>query len=92
MTRGIHYFSTELKTKIDVIPRSCFKFAQAICPFFLGQKEKLMTKVQGVNLETNLCYVTRVHSVLALTTLNYVCLNHGDLKFFYIFNHYKYLS
>ena len=25
MIRGIHYFSTELKTKIDVIPRSCFK-------------------------------------------------------------------
>ena len=26
MIRGIHYFSTELKTKIDVIPRSCFKY------------------------------------------------------------------
>ena len=26
MIRGIHYFSTELKTKIDVIPRGCFKF------------------------------------------------------------------
>ena len=25
MIRGIHYFSTEFKTKIDVIPRSCFK-------------------------------------------------------------------
>ena len=25
MIRGIHYFSTELKTKIDVIPRGCFK-------------------------------------------------------------------
>ena len=25
MIREIHYFSTELKTKIDVIPRSCFK-------------------------------------------------------------------
>ena len=25
MIRGIHYFSTKLKTKIDVIPRSCFK-------------------------------------------------------------------
>ena len=24
MIRGIHYFSTELKTKIDVIPRSFF--------------------------------------------------------------------
>ena len=24
MIRGIHYFSTELKTKIDVIPRSCY--------------------------------------------------------------------
>ena len=24
MIRGIHYFSTELKTKIDVIPMSCF--------------------------------------------------------------------
>ena len=24
MIRGIHYFSTELKTKIDVIPRGCF--------------------------------------------------------------------
>ena len=23
MIRGINYFSTELKTKIDVIPRSC---------------------------------------------------------------------
>ena len=23
--RGIYYFSTELKTKIDVIPRSCYK-------------------------------------------------------------------
>ena len=25
MIRGIHYFSTELKTKIDVILRGCFK-------------------------------------------------------------------
>ena len=25
MICGIHYFSTELKKKIDVIPRSCFK-------------------------------------------------------------------
>ena len=25
MIRGIHYSSTELKTKIDVIPRSCFE-------------------------------------------------------------------
>ena len=25
MIRGIHYFSTELKTKIDVIQRGCFK-------------------------------------------------------------------
>ena len=25
MIRGIHYFSTGLKTKIDVIPRGCFK-------------------------------------------------------------------
>ena len=24
MIRGIHYFGTELKTKIDVIPRGCF--------------------------------------------------------------------
>ena len=27
MIRGIHYFSTELKTKIDVIPRGCFNNA-----------------------------------------------------------------
>ena len=26
MIRGIHYFSTELKTKIDVITRGCFKY------------------------------------------------------------------
>ena len=26
MIRGIHYFSTELKTKIDVILRGCFKY------------------------------------------------------------------
>ena len=25
MIRGIHYFSAEVKTKIDVIPRGCFK-------------------------------------------------------------------
>ena len=25
MIRGILYFSTELKTKIDVIPKGCFK-------------------------------------------------------------------
>ena len=24
MIRGIHYFSAEVKTKIDVIPRGCF--------------------------------------------------------------------
>ena len=24
MIRGLHYLRTELKTKIDVIPRSCF--------------------------------------------------------------------
>ena len=27
MIRGIHYFSTEVKTKIDVIPRGCFNFS-----------------------------------------------------------------
>ena len=26
MIRRIHYSSTELKTKIDVIPRGCFKY------------------------------------------------------------------
>ena len=26
MIRGIHYFSTELKTKIDVIQRGCFNY------------------------------------------------------------------
>ena len=30
MIRGIHYFSTELKTKIDVIPRGCFKLIKEI--------------------------------------------------------------
>ena len=25
MISGIHYFSTELKSKIDTIPRGCFK-------------------------------------------------------------------
>ena len=30
MIRGIHYFSTELKTKIDVIPRGCFN-EESIC-------------------------------------------------------------
>ena len=29
MVRGIHYFSAEVKTKIDVIPRGCFKFEYA---------------------------------------------------------------
>ena len=24
MIRGIHYFSAEIKTKIDIIPRGCF--------------------------------------------------------------------
>ena len=28
MIRGIHYFSTELKTGIDVIPRGCFNNPQ----------------------------------------------------------------
>ena len=31
MIRGIHYFSTELKTKIDVIPRGCFNNDINIC-------------------------------------------------------------
>ena len=25
MIRGIHYFSTELKTQVDVLPKGCFK-------------------------------------------------------------------
>ena len=29
MIRGIHYFSAELKTKIDVIPRGCFKMGNS---------------------------------------------------------------
>ena len=28
MIRGIHYFSAEVKTKIDVIPRGCFNICQ----------------------------------------------------------------
>ena len=38
MIREIHYFSTELKTKIDVIPRGCFNMFEVlyICCFFAG--------------------------------------------------------
>ena len=30
MIRRIHYFSAELKTKIDVIPKGCFKAYSAV--------------------------------------------------------------
>ena len=33
MIRGIHYFSTNLKTKIDVIPRRCFNVSSFIMVF-----------------------------------------------------------
>ena len=36
MIRGIHYFSTELKTKIDVIPWSCFNIYQT-CVLMVGK-------------------------------------------------------
>ena len=35
MIRGIHYFSTELKTKIDVIPRSFFNALLAQVSFYI---------------------------------------------------------
>ena len=31
MILGIHYFITKLKTKIDVIPRGCFKYRKYMC-------------------------------------------------------------
>ena len=42
MIRGIHYFSAEVKTKIDVIPRGCFKIEKtyvfiAADPVFAGE-------------------------------------------------------
>ena len=33
MIRGIHYFSTELKTKIDVIPSGCCNTSSGIFVF-----------------------------------------------------------
>ena len=39
MIRGIHYFSTELKTKIDVIPRGCVNFVlecESINAYIIG--------------------------------------------------------
>ena len=30
MIRGIHYFSAEVKTKIDVIPRGCFEHGKLL--------------------------------------------------------------
>ena len=41
MIRGIHYFSTELKTKIDVIPRSCFKPTSVRYLVLAGQLDDL---------------------------------------------------
>ena len=37
MIRGIHYFSTELKTKIDVIPRGCFNVTKSkLCEMWIN--------------------------------------------------------
>ena len=41
MIRWIHYFSTELKTKIDVIPRSCFKIFERTNGWFFSCGEPL---------------------------------------------------
>ena len=52
MIRGIHYFSTELKTKIDVIPRSCFKHVPSTLPNLIFDSHKVV--VRGIPRPTTL--------------------------------------
>ena len=40
MIHGIHYFCTELKTKIDIIPRGCFNWNMPNSPAAKGGDPK----------------------------------------------------
>ena len=42
MIRGIHYFSAELKTNIDIIPRGCFKHRRDMTVFYLHESTSVI--------------------------------------------------
>ena len=60
MNRGIHYLSTELKTKIDAIPRSCFKARNQIIWIFTHLKLCLATATHNFKWVeiTHICLIS----------------------------------
>ena len=61
MIRGIHYFSTELKTKIDVIPRGCFNHFSAQWLKQVSATELPRTKSWDISLD---CYIGKYRGVI----------------------------
>ena len=78
MIRGIHYFSTELKAKIDVIPRGCFNKKNDDKKYYL---HAVLTKVESF------CCVTMYHNI-KISSMNH---NHFDITTIIILVRIKYI-
>ena len=68
----IHYCITKLKTKIDVIPRSCFKFAGLILGHYCVNLFLLARRIPG-ELETNL--YKHLYTIYTMLVQRRRCLN-----------------
>ena len=66
MIRGIHYFSAEVKTKIDVIPRGCFNIHIII---YAGHTYRLC----------NCSIYTNIHNNIIQVRYRHICRLHTDL-------------
>ena len=73
MIRRIHYFSAELKTKIDVIPRGCFKFQWYYYLYYVVRVY--------ISLLCDVCYQTVISVVYS--TLDWIEMVDYELKLYW---------
>ena len=103
MILGIHYFTTKLKTKIDVIPRGCFKPSRCITASFYIPENRLnfppttrglirgltpcCRKIKSVFRNVKWCWKFRMKIPLNTNTWQFCFIFHHALQI--IFIHYK---
>ena len=80
MIRGIHYISTELKTNIDVIPRSCFNNVTDFWKQIIRSKSNnvsLPVQIDGVkgDKDINNLFIEKYN-----TLLNSVSYDNSDME------------
>ena len=95
MICGIHYFSTELKTKIDVIPRGCFNIRKYLIVFskFRSSNHQLAIE-QGRHSEIlmaeRICVLCNAGNCVVVEDeyhFLFICDDYKLLRHIYVTNH-----